>query len=164
MAATYEPIASQTLGSATNTISFSSIPATYTDLRLFLSGLGTTTNQQINIRFNGTDATSTAYSQTQLFGTGSVASSNRLASQNLTRLGNVISTRVGQYSADIMSYSSTAVFKTFIMDSLDADGPVVVRSVGLYRSTSAISSMSIFVNSGNFAAGFTAALYGIKAA
>ena len=36
MPATYEPIATTTLGSAATNITFSSIPATYTDLRLVL--------------------------------------------------------------------------------------------------------------------------------
>jgi hypothetical protein len=34
MATTYEPIATTTLGTAAASITFSSIPATYTDLRL----------------------------------------------------------------------------------------------------------------------------------
>ena len=74
MPTTYEPIATQTLGSAAATITFSSIPATYTDLRLVLVGTSTiSANPKIN--FNSDTATN--YSQTILSGNGSVANSAR---------------------------------------------------------------------------------------
>jgi len=41
MPATYEPIATTTLGSAAATITFSSIPATYTDLVIVFAGTAT---------------------------------------------------------------------------------------------------------------------------
>jgi len=52
MPKTYEPIATTTLGSNQTTITFSSIPSTYTDL-VIVSNMGTTTASYPFIRFNG---------------------------------------------------------------------------------------------------------------
>ena len=60
--ATYEPIATQTLASAAATITFSSIAATYTDLRLiFAKPIG---GSSLLLRFNSDTATN--YSWTYL--------------------------------------------------------------------------------------------------
>ena len=61
MPATYEPIATTTLGSAAASITFSSIAGTYTDLRLVMVGT-TSASDWAFVRFNGTDGSSTAYS------------------------------------------------------------------------------------------------------
>ena len=61
MATTYEPIATNTLGSAAANITFSSIPATYTDLRVVVVALTTNNNWNIELRLNSDS--STLYSQ-----------------------------------------------------------------------------------------------------
>ena len=64
MAATYEPIATTTLGSAASSITFNSIPATYTDLRVVLVGT-TTATANCWLTFNSDGATN--YSDTFLY-------------------------------------------------------------------------------------------------
>ena len=77
MTATYDPIATTTLGSAASTITFSSIPNTFTDLRLVLFGVTLNATGTYNqIRFN--NDTGTNYSWTQLLGNGSAAQAQRL--------------------------------------------------------------------------------------
>lgn len=55
MALTYEPIATTTVGSAVNTVTISSIPATYDDLRIIVVGNSTVANTYM--RFNGDSTT-----------------------------------------------------------------------------------------------------------
>ena len=71
-------IATQTLGSATASITFSSIPSTYTDLRIVFSGTGATV-LNLKVRFNGDSASN--YSQTNLQGLGYSVQSSRASTQ-----------------------------------------------------------------------------------
>lgn len=164
MPATYEPIASTTLSSAASSITFSSIPGTYTDLRLVLVAT-TTTGTSCYLRFNSD--TGTNYSRTELYANGSNAFSSGGSSQaQISFLVNSISTTIPTFvTADIFSYAGST-FKTCLTSaSQDENGSGAVgRFVGLWRSTSAITSVNLFFYSGNFATGTTATLYGIKAA
>ena len=163
MPATYEPIATTTLGSATKNITFSSIPATYTDLRIVLVGTIQTAADYIEITFNGTTS---GYSWTRLSGDGSTAASGRITSNtkwvpNLPLGG---STTVPMLiTTDIFSYAGST-FKTGLMEtSADLNGSgIVIRGVGLWRNTAAITSIKLEVQTYNFNSGTTATLYGIK--
>jgi hypothetical protein len=163
MPTTYEPIATTTLGSATKNITFSSIPATYTDLRIVLVSTIQTAADYIEITFNGTTS---GYSWTRMSGDGSTAASGRITSNtkwvpNLALGG---STTVPMLiTTDIFSYAGST-FKTGLMEtSADLNGSgVVIRGVGLWQNTSAISSIKLEVQTYNFNSGTTATLYGIK--
>ena len=74
MPTTYEPIATTTLGSAQATITFSSIPSTYTDLVVVVSALDSN-NATPQLQFNNDTATN--YSNTSLNGNGTTAASTR---------------------------------------------------------------------------------------
>ena len=163
MAATYEPIATTTLGSAASSITFSSIPSTYTDLRMVVVPIGTTT-LSLDLNFNSDTATN--YSQTSLSGNGTAAASSRLTSRtkiDLTYVTNIQSTPTLR-TADIFSYAGSTYKTVLTSDSADLNGSgSTVNTVGLWRSTSAITTVALAV-SGTMAAGTTATLYGIKAA
>ena len=167
MPATYEPIATTTLGSAASSITFSSIPATYTDLRLVLVGSRETAgSSDVLLRFNGTGGT--AYSQTILYGDGSSAASARdtsTSSINMTYFGVGLTTGLRMYTADIFSYAGSTNKTALVESNEDANGSGRVgRRVGLWRNTAAITQVSVTVSSDNFAIGTVATLYGIKAA
>ena len=83
MPATYEPIATNTLGSAAANVTFSSIPATYTDLVIVYQALAATGNPDMTAQFNGD--TGSNYSATRLSGNGTAASSARYTSQTFAR-------------------------------------------------------------------------------
>ena len=68
MPATYEAIGATTLGSASSTITFSSIPNTYTDLKLILVAKVQDTNANIVLTLNGS---TTTYSQNNIYTAGS---------------------------------------------------------------------------------------------
>lgn len=167
MAKTYEPIATTTLGSAASTITFSSIPNTYTDLRIVLVGTSDATGagQAVLMRFNSDTATN--YSATRLSGNGSAASSARwtnIASIYCSIDG--LSTTIPTLQMiDIFSYAGSTYKTALISNNEDKNGSGYVEArVGLWRSTSAITSVSLLIGSGNFATGTVATLYGIKAA
>lgn len=166
MPATYEPIATTTLGSAGLTITFSSITSAYTDLRLQIVWRKESTglNQPIGLQFNSD--TGTNYSTTFLYGDGTAAGSNRATSQvrvfNFTNSNDSSTTIPMLASIDIFSYAGSTNKTALCAISGDKNGSgAVERQVGLWRSTSAINSITITTPSGNFATGTTATLYGI---
>jgi len=167
VAKTYEAIASQTLGSATATVSFDNIPGTYTDLVLVAWMLGASGGAGVRLRLN--DDSGNNYSTTYLHGNGSSAASNRESSQPVLAISwnsNTDSTGnmwIGQF----MSHANTNVYKTLLGQQSKA-GTSVDRTVGLWRSTSAITKITLAIGGSfpnyNFSSGSTFALYGIKAA
>ena len=165
MATTYEKIATTTLGSANNSITFSSIPSTYTDLRVVIAPKAAATVYYMACQFNGDTATN--YSFTSLYGDGSSAVSSRNTSQ--TEIGiiwfNGATTTIPAFATiDVFSYAGST-FKTILgTNSADNNGSgTVERNVGLWRSTSAITSIKLFDTSvgRQMATGTTATLYGI---
>ena len=165
MAKTYEPISSQTVGTAVATITFSSIPQTYTDLVLVMTGTTSSTGASLRLQFNS-DTTS-LYSDTYLVGNGTSASSGRDSAQTSIRVsqnatgGTLNVQRVN--ILQIFNYSNTSVFKTVLARG-NADLEVGLNA-GLYRSTSAITALNLFNGaSATFGVGTTFTLYGIKAA
>ena len=161
MPATYEPIATTTLGSAAASVSFSSIPATYTDLRLVVTGGTSVSGTYAWIQYNSDTATN--YSTTRLDGDGSGAASARTTSATFIRNSTSLDSNPNLVITDIFSYAGS-IFKTCLIETAaDQNGSGrVTRTVGLWRSTSAITSILFSANSGNLNAGTTATLYGIK--
>jgi hypothetical protein len=164
MAITYDPIATTTLGSATSTITFSSIPATYTDLRLVFT-CTTASGVVVFIRFNGDTASN--YSRVFMDGEGTAANSaSTTGSTTLRPMGNgsTSATVPTLITVDTMSYTGSTFKTSLCTFSGDKNGSGSVSSaVAMWRSTAAINSVLIF-NSGavNFSIGTTATLYGIK--
>ena len=165
MPATYEPIATTTLGSASATITFSSIPATYTDLRLIFTFTQSIAQFGPFLTFNNDSATN--YSQTKLAGNGTSALSARVANNNWISPYQVTnSTTIPSFlTFDIFSYAGSTFKTVLINNNQDQNGSGAVSNfVGLWRSTAAINRLDLQVTSGTFNTGTTATLYGIKAA
>ena len=161
--ATYIPIATQTLGSAASSITFSSIPNTYTDLRLVLTGLAAAADTP-SIQFNGDTATN--YSGTDVVGYGSgvnYSSQTSTSYMQLTFYGTTSTTVPIFISADVFSYAGATNKTVLSTVSRDANGSGTVDLlVGLWRSTATITSITIFLAGGtNLSTGFMATLWGI---
>jgi hypothetical protein len=156
---TYVALATQTLGTAASSVTFSSIPAGYTDLIIVINGANATSGDE-NIWFRCNGDTATNYSYTQLYGTGSSAGSTRASgsSMSLGRGGTTVSSSIIQF----MNYSNTTTFKTALGRGNNTGG-VVIANVGLWRNTAAINEIYIGSNAGNFNAGYTFSIYGIAA-
>ena len=148
-------------------IEFTSIPQDGTDLLVKLSMRGTNSAvfDQILMRINGSTST---YTIRGLVGDGSSPSSD--GTTGLT--GMKIGVGVGA-NATANTFSNTEVYipnytgstnKTILNTSsndLNGSGGVI-RRVGLWRNTSAITSITITtLNASTFSVGTTATLYGI---
>jgi hypothetical protein len=169
MPRTYEPIQTQTIGTAVGTITLSSIPQTYTDLVVVASVGNTLTSANMLIRFNSDTASN--YSQTTLAGDGSTAASNRYSgATNISPIEREeMSDIANTYSLSIINignYSNTTTYKSTLSRSSTPNSSSSGTDVqaGLWRSTAAITSITLLVNTGSFTVGSTFTLYGIKAA
>jgi hypothetical protein len=160
MPRTYEPIASTTLGSSASDITFASIAADWTDLVIVLHGANSE-GSAVAITFNSD--TGSNYSHTLVQGNGTSASSSRQSSQTGAWFASF--TTGGPHIAiiHVMSYANTNVYKT-LLSSAERIGTTTARHVGLWRSTSAITSVTLDPVFGTLQAGTTASLFGIKAA
>lgn len=166
MPATYEPIATTTLGSSASSISFTSIPSTYTDLVVI--GVGTSSDgSNHGLQFNNDTAFN--YSTTMFGGNGSSTFTERKTTSSgdggrrafvWTSNG---STNQFNFIAHVMNYSNSTTNKSIIARYNQA-GSYVWTTVGLWQSTSAINRVDLIPHTGTFSSGFTATIYGIKAA
>jgi hypothetical protein len=163
MPATYEPIATTTLASATNTISFGSISGSYTDLVLTLSGTVSSAGNDVLLRFNSDSGTN--YSFSRLNGDGSTAGGARATSATAIRPSDIYGPQLSNpffMTMNLFSYAGSTNKTVLINWNMDNNGSGAVgRMVGLWRSTAAITTIGISYSSGNFSIGTTATLYGI---
>jgi hypothetical protein len=154
-------IATTTLSGNATSITFSGISSAYTDLRLVFVGTSTA-NVPGEMRFNSD--TSSNYSRTYLSGNGTSASSSKDSNQTYISMGaSAITSTPMINTIDIFSYAGSTFKTCLITSSDDRNGSGTVdRQVALWRSTSAITSITLTVDlGGNFTAGTTATLWGI---
>jgi hypothetical protein len=163
---TFTKIATVTVGSGgASSITFSSIPATYTDLCIKVSFRDTFTNigNDINVSFNGV---STNRSGKYLFGSGTAISSGASAGI-ASGLGNSDGATASAFSNTeyyIPNYTS-ANNKSFSADSVtenNATAAYTMFNASLWASSSAITSITIGSLTYNLMQYSTATLYGIK--
>ena len=165
MTATYDCIATTTLGSALSTISFTSISGSYTDLVLVFVG-AQTNNAQGDLQFRFNSDTGSNYSRTILSGNGTTASSNRSSSVTFfrgeaTSYPDTVDGGTVQI-LQLMNYSNTTTYKTVLFRGNSAASGTDA-TVGLWRSTSAITAIECYIDTGTLKSGSMFTLYGIKA-
>lgn len=157
----YESIATVTVGSGgQTTITFSSIPTTYTHLQIRSFALSSSTASSATMTINGTNGISH-----YLSGNGAVAS----AASDLTKMffplvqGSTTSGFGGV--TDFLDYANTNKYKTIrTLGGFDANGSGFVNlTSNLWLSTSAITSITVTAV-GTFNQYSSFALYGIKGA
>lgn len=164
MPITYEPIATTTLSTSESSITFNSFSG-YTDLILIMDVIASAQGDA-RLRFNGD--TGTTYSWTGLTGQGTTASSVRQSNTTsilLDYFAEYSSTSRSIRMLQIQDYSNTSTYKSFLVRAGNATLGGTDAIVGLWRSTSAITSITIFCsNVSTYSSGSTFTLYGIKAA
>ena len=160
MAATYEPIATTTLGSAQANVEFTSITGTYTDLVLIAVTQIGSSGDYLGVQFNSD--TGSNYSRTRLSGNGTSASSERDSSVVRLNFYAQPTSNFAVNKIDIFNYSNTTTYKT-VLCRTDQAALSTNAYVGLWRSTSAITSIKL-IGPSNFSSGSTFTLYGIASA
>lgn len=158
---TYEAIATATASGGETTISFTSIPSTYTDL-IIQGNTIATTPYELFVQFNSD--TGTNYSNIYLEGNGTSASSGRSTTTASMAMAYSSSANPTATVIQIQNYANSTTYKTLLSRS-SAASAAVEAYVGMWRSTAAITSVQLKLTSGrSFSAGATFSLYGIKAA
>jgi hypothetical protein len=163
--ATYDLISSTTISSGVASVTFSSIAASWTDLKLIAVATVASGTADTILQINGD--TGTNYSQTAVYGSGSSAGSYNLTSRNWF-YGNQAanSTTIPVFdNYDIFSYAGSTYKTVLTTISQDKNGSgFALKSVGLWLNTAAITSLTYTTASGNLGLGTVVSLYGIKAA
>ena len=163
---TYKAIASTTVGSGgASSITFSSIPQTYTDLVIKLSTRSGF--DWIRCQFNSSGGT--AYSSRWLSGNGSSAGSGSSSGDSSARATIVGQTDTantfGNAEVYIPNYTSSN-YKSLSGDGVSEANQTAAYAyltASLWSNTSAITSITLTLeNAGNFVQYSTATLYGIK--
>ena len=180
MAATYKLISAVTVGAGgSSTISFSSIPATYTDICLKLSARSTSntsgqTTTYVNLTFNGDSGAYYDQRNVSAFFGGTISNQN-WSNQNSfyvyqidasTATSNIFS-NTEIYVPNYTSTSNKSISNDGVAENNISSGTdrVIALVAGLYHPSSniAISSVSLTTGgAGDFAQYTTAYLYGIK--
>ncbi len=164
-------IQTQTLGADAADFTFSSIPQTYQDLQLTCYGRVTeaTTSDYIYLRFNGDTAAN--YDDQKVTGNTSSAASGQTNGGTKIRIAewpgtsSSTTTQVAAMQTTIPSYASTAFDKAVSGTSFDnwntTSGSNQVGTFGgKWRSTAAITSLTLIPTSNNFKTGSSCSLYG----
>jgi hypothetical protein len=164
--ATYKPIQSVVLTTDTNTVSFIGIDQNYTDLEIVVNARGShTDNANFYYRVNGDTASN--YSVRRLQGNGSSAVSNGSSSQSVGYIGYVDGSNstagiFGMTKIIINNYTSTTTKNLISKGATAGTNGYAALFISLYRGTSPITSISLTPDAGNWVAGSTFSLYGIK--
>jgi len=158
-------IATVVVGSGgASSINFTSIPQTYTDLKLVASIRTTrtgSTQDAVALSINS-GSTSEILLQTD----GSSASSNTQGGYfgYVDTSSNTANT-FGNLEIYFPNYTNTTTYKSFSVDGVEENNATqsyIMLTSGLYSSTSAITSITINGSGGNYVQYSTAYLYGIK--
>lgn len=158
-------IATTTLGSNNSSVTLSSIPSTYTHLQLRVFTGSTTAASTIRMQFNSDTAAN--YSSHYIIGNGTVAesaaqsSASWILAQDYT--GGGLTTSPAVLIIDILDYKDTNKYKTTRqLVGYDANGSGILGlGSGNWRSTSAITSITLSQATASLLSGSSFALYGI---
>lgn len=169
MASTYTLISSNVLGASAASVTFSSIPQTYTDLTILCSvrtdDAATTSN--LDVRFNGSTS---SYNSVVLRTTN-----NTITSINQS-LGYLRSYWINASSSTGITFSNCELYipnytssqnkasSIVSMFEQSAAGSYFGMNGSLWQNTAAINSITLYANLGglNFVSGSSFYLYGIK--
>jgi hypothetical protein len=165
-----QPIYTQTVGvGGASTITFNNIPQTFTDLVIKYSSRTTAAATDVDIYMQLNGDTGNNYSATRLYGQGSSVGTDRQLNSNIIRIAGTVGTSA---TANTFASGETYIanyagsnYKSVIVDDVEesntATGFYMFLTAGLWRSTSAITSMLLSSGSGSFVQYSTFSLYGV---
>jgi len=166
MATQFTLINSTAVGSTpVSSVTFNSIPSTYTDLLVKMSvstnASGTASANGTNINFNGV-TTNRLYRR--LEGNGSSVSSDTNANIPIGTVNASSSNYFSNQEIYIPNYNSCYYKSTIVQSVVEYNSPTATQDLvsGLWSSTAAITSLTIYPDAGSFIQYSTFYLYGIK--
>lgn len=168
----YDSIASVS-PSGTDTITFSSIPGTYSSLKLIYTSQSTYTayNTNVRMRFNGDTADN--YGDRGIFTDGNTPyylySNGPRGWMDLNygiQTGTYMASGWGVGEVDIPNYAATDVYKNAQglagVNALSYPAGYFSNASGYWKSTAAITSITLYSSAGNYVAGSRFSLFGVK--
>lgn len=162
--ATYEPIATASGTGSSTTITFASIPQTYTDLVIIAANIDVQIDD-MGARLNQDSGSN--YSRTRITGNGTTPESFRNSNLSKVYFGYKDGTASTQTYGilNLMNYSNSTTYKTGLARySTYSSGYATMAEVYLWRSTAAITRIDIDSGNANFSTNCKFTLYGIAAA
>lgn len=167
-------IAQTILAAPAASVTFSSIPGTYSGLRVLANGRLSDAALQnaVAVQFNGD--TGANYDIEFIRALGNATLSFGSAGQTSAFVGSfpantASANAAGQFSADFVSYAATTFYKLYVSNNgaFDTVGTTTtyysLQAAGMWRNTAAITSMTFIDQAGgNFATGTSFTLYGYK--
>lgn len=164
----YESIATVTVGAGgSSSIDFTSIAGTYKHLQIRYITRNASATDTTYMRLNSD--TGSNYALHILRGDGSTTGAQGAGTQTRMELpfasySGATANAFGAGVIDILDYANTSKYKTCrTLGGADLNGSGAINLVsGLWQSTSAITSISIFASTGSIAQYSQFALYGIK--
>jgi hypothetical protein len=166
----YESIAVSSVGSGgASSVSFTSIPGTYTHLQIRAIGRATRAGSTDSVKLQLNSDTTTNYAHHLLYGDGTSAISSATTSTSfiypvITTAGTDLSNTFCAMVVDILDYTNTNKNTTVrSLSGYDANGSgYSIFTSGLWLNTAAVTSISFAPGSSNWAQYSHFALYGIK--
>lgn len=162
---TYEPITTTTASGSSTNITFTSISGSYTDLILVIANV---TAQIDNVAITLNSDTGSNYSRITFNGNGSTVSTSK--NNNQSYLYTMYKDTAGgdpvMSISQFFNYSKSTTYKTVLTrQETNSSGAKAVQAMAsIWRSNSAITTISINSGNANFNSGATFTLYGIASA
>jgi len=168
--ATYTLISSNVLSSATSSVTFSSIPSTYTDLVIRASIRDNVDSNQgaVAMTFN---SNTSGYGAKDIYGDGSTVATFSLSSIAYGWAGtitdaNLTANSFSSHEIYIPSYalSQNKNYSVYsVVETNSTTAKFLVSGGGIWSNTTAITSITLAINTNpNFASGSSFYLYGIS--
>lgn len=165
-------ISQTVLGSAAASITFSSIPATYTDLVLTLNGRGDTAAQQVNVGFQVNADAGANYDWSQnTVSAGTVAGASNTGQTSMLLCAVPAASNTASFAGGcrtwFFNYAATVFNKTVNSEGglRNNSSPTMgqIEGFGEWVTTgTAITSIKVFPTAGNFVTSTVATLWGVK--
>jgi hypothetical protein len=171
MANTMTLILSVTVGvGGSATMSFTSIPSTYTDLQLVVSARSSTGIYQTDCNVqvgNGSVDTGSNYKTIEVYGDGTSAASNSFTTTNVhppIAGAGATSSTFGNFQLYFPNYAGSTAksISCDVVTENNATNAAARLAAYLWTGTSAINIITLTAASGNFVQYSTAYLYGVK--
>lgn len=169
MAETHNLIQTHRLSATQNTITFSSIPQTYTDLRFLISARGTRTGSvrtYINVKINGTSTNSQATRVIAYAASSTVADFGAGTDYVVMTAADAAANTFSMNELYLSDYTNTTRWKSSLHSGAALAEVNTEHMIGLWgaykTATDAITSVSFTPDTGDFAANTVISLYGIK--